>query len=438
MIRILLTALVVVTCYHPSAGQSRELTAIEQAARAGDWKRVESLAIPYLKKNPADKSAAYVLPLAQMRLGSYERALTSAKALRMLDTSRAQPWLMVSECEVALNRTADAVATLRAAQTRFPDDVQIPWALGMTLARSGRYEDAIAPLEEAMYRRPDVPSISEQLAECYHATGRFSESAELYQTVLEQSPSRSRAWLKYGESLLLLNKLDSAQRAFATVIQLQPDSAAAYLALTAVYTERKQPDSARMIARALTVRRPQDPQGWYNLGLLSLSAKQPDSAIRCFRSAIALQSNYPEAYFNLALAYEDQGFLEDAAVALQRCALMSPTLAPDAYNSLAIIYRREGRFDDAIATHAQAIALRDTSAVFHASRLNTYFEATRCTQAVPLIDQAKMRFPTNVDILYAAARCYVRLGRQDEARVIEQRLSESAPSLAEQLRFMMK
>lgn len=418
--------------------QKQELRAIEDAARSGDWKNVEALSTSVLKRKPDDTSVLYILALAQLRLAKFDRALVSAQRLRARDTVRIQPWLMISECEIALKRVPDAVATLTAARTRFPDSVQITWALGMALVRGGKYEEAIAPLEEAMFRRPDVPAITDQLARCYHATGRFGESAELFARVVEQMPSHAQAWQKLGEALLALKRFDSAQHAFEMAIGMQPDSASAYLALTAILSERGKLDSALAVARSLTLRRQNDPQGWYNYGLLSMSAKRTDSAIAYFRTAIRLQPNYPEAYFNLALAYEDQGFLEDASVAFRRCAVISPMLAPDAYNSLAIVYRREGRFDDAISAHAQAIAMRDTSAVFHASRLNTYFDAARCEQARALIDQARTRFPQSPEILYAIARCFVRTGRKEEVREIEQLLSTLAPNLAEQLRLMIK
>lgn len=438
MIRGCVVALAVLLCLCNLQAQPKEQREIEDAARAGNWSKVESLATAAAKRTPNDVSTLYILTLSQLRLGKYDRALSVLQRLRSLDSVRIQPWLMISECEVALNRMPAAISTLMLARLRFPDSVQVPWALGMALARSGRYEEAIDPLEEVMYKRPDVPSIADQLARCYHATGRFSESAELFRIVVDRSPSNAQAWLKFGESLLALHKLDSAKSAFEMVVRLQPDSAPAYLALTAIVSEQGNLDSALGIARTLTQRRPTDPQGWYNYGLLSMSAKRADSAITHFRNAIRLQPTYPEAYFNLALAYEDQGFLEDAAVALRRCALSSSTLAPDAYNSLAIVYRREGRFDDAISAHTQAIALRDTSAVFHASRLNTYFDAARCEQASALIEQTRKRFPQSMEILYASARCYVRTGRRDDAIAIEQILATTAPALAEQLRLMMK
>jgi tetratricopeptide (TPR) repeat protein len=186
--------------------QTQELRAIEDAARASDWKRVEQLSGVYLKRHPNDRSILYILPLAQMRLGKFDRALVSAQHLRAFDSLRIQPWLMISECEMALNRMSDAVSTLERVRVRFPDSVQATWALGMAYARSGRYEEAIEPLEEAMFRRPDVPGITEQLARCYHATGRFSESAELFQAVTDRSPNNADAWLKYGESLLAMRK----------------------------------------------------------------------------------------------------------------------------------------------------------------------------------------------------------------------------------------
>lgn len=420
------------------SSQPQDLRAIEEAARGNDWKRVEQLSNTYLKRHPNDRPILYILPLAQMRLGRFDRALLSAQHLRAIDSLRIQPWLMISECEIALNRTSDAVSTLERARVLFPDSVQVTWALGMAYARNSRYEQAIEHLEEAMYRRPDVPGITEQLARCYHAAGRFSESAELFQAVTDRTPNNADAWLKYGESLLALRKLDSARRTFEMVLTLQPDSANAYLALTAVLSELERQEEALGIARLLTQRRPRDPQGWYNYGLLSLAAKQADTAIRCFRTAISIQPTYPEAYFNLAFAYEDQGFFEDASMALKRCALSSSTMAPDAYNSLAIIYRREGRFDEAIATHAQAIALRDTSTIFHAARINTYFEASRCEQGSPIIQRTRARFPDNVGVLYACARCYVRTGKRDDAAEIEAVLAVKAPDMAEQIRLMMK
>src|SRR5690606_5873547 len=49
----------------------------------------------------------------------------------------------------ALGREADAESVLRAGIERVPDDAALRYALGLSLARSGRIDDALAALERA-------------------------------------------------------------------------------------------------------------------------------------------------------------------------------------------------------------------------------------------------------------------------------------------------
>ncbi|MCX6139627.1 MAG: tetratricopeptide repeat protein, partial [Candidatus Kapabacteria bacterium] len=299
-------------------------------------------------------------------------------------------------------------------------------------------DEAIAPLEETMFRRPDMNGVVQQLAQCYFKTGKIAESIDLYARVVDHDPGSFTVRLAYGEALMADRRFDSATVQLKEAIRLQPLKADAYLALTSALQELKRSDEALALSRELTRLVPNDPMGWYNVGLLSLAAKQPDSSIRAFKRAIALRANYAEAYFNIAFVYEERGFDEDAVSSLKRCATISPLLAPDAYNSLAIMYRKSGRFEEAISAHAQAISLRDSSGVLHVSRLNTYYDAQRCTAAKELLETELSRFPDRPDVLYAAARCLLRNGDLERANAIANKLDVLDPVLAEQLRHLMK
>jgi tetratricopeptide (TPR) repeat protein len=177
---------------------------------------------------------------------------------------------------------------------------------------------------------------------------------------------------------------------------------------------------------------------WYNAGLLQVKHRQYDGAAKALKKAIALRPNYGEAYFNLAVVYEQTGFTEDAANAFKRCALVLPAMAPDAYNSLAIMHRRNGNLTEALKAHEQAISLRDTSAVLHISRINSCHEAEKCAIAEGFIDDALRRFPNDAQVVYTCAKCTIRLGNVERARELIARLEKTSPSLADQLKQLLK
>lgn len=430
---IALVCLVVLT----HAQKPSPTTDLRVAASKGDWPTVEVLATKALKSNRNDRLASLLLSMSQLRQGKDQEALRSAHRTIALDSSMMQAWLLASECEAQLNHANASISLLLAAQKRFPDSLQPTWALGMAYSKAGRCAEAITPLEETMFRRPELVGVVQQLAHCYFITGQLNESAELYERVVDRDPQNISNRLAYGEVLLARRDLDNAAVQFRNVIEREPKQTNAYLALTSILQEQKKTEEALAISRRLTIIDPNDAMGWFNVGLLSLTLKQTDSSVRAFKRAIALRPNYSEAYFNLALAYDEKGFGEDAIQSFKRCASLNPLLAPDAYNSLAIIYRKEGRFDESVATHAQAIALRDTSAILHASRINTYFDAERCTDASKLLVTTRERFPDSPEVLYACARCLLRNGERKEVELIVAKLDVISPHLASELRRMM-
>jgi tetratricopeptide (TPR) repeat protein len=411
---------------------------LRDAVLRNDWPTVERVATATLKRTPNDRTASLMLTLAFLRQGKHDKALSAAERTIAIDSTLMQAYLMKAEAATNVRRGNDAIATLEDARRRFPDSIQPSWALGMAYARAGRCEEAVDPLEETMFRRPDVAGITQQLARCYFAIGRFPESAELYGRLVDRDPSNVVLRQSYGEALMAVGRFDSASTQFREVVRMRPDSADGYLALTAALIERREADEALNVARELARRRPDDAMAWYNVGLISLNAGKKDSASRAFKRAIAIRANYPEAHFNLAVALEGQGFHEDAVKSFKRAASMKPELAADAYNSIAILYRKEGRFEEALAMHDQAIALRDTSAVLHGARVNTYYEAQRCPDGLALVDATLARFPDHPEVLYVCARCLVRVGQLDRARAIAVRLDTLDPFLAEQVRLLMK
>jgi tetratricopeptide (TPR) repeat protein len=177
---------------------------------------------------------------------------------------------------------------------------------------------------------------------------------------------------------------------------------------------------------------------WYNLGLLQTEMMQMDSAMYALRKAIAIKPNYSEAYYNLASVYAALGFSEDAIQTYRRCATTSATFAGDSYHALALLYRKLGNFSEALRAHAQAIQITDTSQVYRSERLRTCFDADRCADAAGFIDRDVEQFPKSATVLYHAARCYLRSNRRERAEQLLAALEQINPSLADDLKTLMR
>ncbi|MFN5377834.1 MAG: tetratricopeptide repeat protein [Ignavibacteria bacterium] len=417
--------------------QSRDQQALQKAVQTKNWPEIERVLASMKVNASTDVTMVGLYTLALVQQNKVEQATSSARRALDLDSLRMQSWLVLAECYSRGNNRSASLDVLRRATQKFSDSVQTHLAYGLTLVKYGQHADAISPLEEVMFRRPDQ-SVMFELALCYFATGQFNAAAELYQLLVEQYPDNAAYQRGAGESLMALKKLPEAIRSFDKALLLDSNRIESYLLLTGALTESNDSARALKVATAASARFPQDAMAWYNAGLLQVKHRQYDGAAKALKKAIALRPNYGEAYFNLAVVYEQTGFTEDAANAFKRCALVLPAMAPDAYNSLAIMHRRNGNLTEALKAHEQAISLRDTSAVLHISRINSCHEAEKCAIAEGFIDDALRRFPNDAQVVYTCAKCTIRLGNVERARELIARLEKTSPSLADQLKQLLK
>jgi tetratricopeptide (TPR) repeat protein len=434
---IVLSIILAVVSHDQAIAQSSDQQALQRAVQTRNWPEIERVLVSMKVAASTDVTMLGLYTLALVQQNKIDQATRSARKTLELDSLRMQSWLMLAECYSRGNSRAACLDILKRATQKFSDSVQTHLAYGLTLVKYGQQADAISPLEEVMFRRPEQ-TVMYELARCYFATGQFNAAAELYQLLIEQHPDNASYHRGAGESFIAMQKLPEAIRSFDKALQLDSNRIETYLLLTGALTESNDTSRALMVATAASTRFPQDAMAWYNAGLLQVKHRQYDAATRAFKKAINLRPNYGEAYFNLAVAYEQTGFTEDAANAFKRCALVLPAMAPDAYNSLAIMHRRSGNLAEALKAHEQAISLRDTSAVLHISRINSCHEAEKCSLAEDYMTEALRRFPNDAQVLYTCAKCMIRLGKVERAQEIIVRLEKTSPSLADQLKLLLK
>jgi tetratricopeptide (TPR) repeat protein len=408
------------------------------AAAEGRWADV----VAQTKSAETDKKAPAQIILLRavglMRLNNPVGAARTARLAIRKDPTVVEGYLTAAEADRQSGQHDSAAVVLRRALRRFPDDARLHMSLGLGLAVTGRCDEAIAPLEEAMYRRPSNLAIVKQLAQCLAAINRTAEAVDLYNQILEFNPADRAVLTALAEALVALGYSDSAISLYDGLWKGDSSNVRIGVAYAAALHDGKRYAQAAGVLRTVSNLAPDSASIWYNLGVACFAAAMPDSAIRAYRKAIQLQPTFPEAYYNMGIAYDNRGFVEDAVVAFKRCAVQDRELASAAYNRIAEVMRNQNRIDDALEFHDQALAIDGNNVHLMAAKGHTFLVGNRYTEAIAYLEPLVTRFPDRAEVLHALARHYVRIGRRAEAESAAQILDSMNPSLASDIREMMK
>ena len=354
------------------------------------------------------------------------------------DSSLLQAWLLRGEALMSAGKINEGLSVFAECVERNPDSARATYAFGVSLARAGQCEAAITPLEETMFRRPENLGVVAQLAECYLQTQRYPEASDLYGRLYEIDPRNARIRVSFVECLMRQEKYDSVISILQPLTTITPPDTTALTALGYAYQQTDQHAQAIGVLLTVTKATPDNADAWYNLGSAQYNADDRTSAIRSFKRAIKLRPRMGQAWFNMALAYSDDGFVEESVRAFKRAAILVPEQAAECYMSIAVMNRELGHFDAAMKANDRAITLGKDDVRMYASKGYTLLASDRYNEGEAFLLESLERFPDDPEILYPLAKCYIRLGKLDQARAIADDLDERVPLYGSELRMMMR
>lgn len=435
---LLLLTIVLLGRHTVAAMQDAELRAASEAAAAGRWAEVLKTTTPLVRKHPKHVGGSVLHAMALLQTGRFGDAAREGRRALTLDSTVAQAYLVTAEALLRTDSTKASLTLLDKARTTLPNDLAIPTATGMTLARLGRHHEAVVPLEDVLFRRPDNSVVLRQLAQSYRAIGRVHEATGLLEQALNVDATDRVARHALAECYYATARYADAGRTYRSLLTDDPADANARHALAVVLSSQGQYQDAVVEFREALRRQADNAELWYNYGTALRFVQQTDSAYRAFRRAVALAPTMAPAWLNLGLSQEQLGRTDDGLKSFAKAAELDTSLAALAYDHSATALRAAGRFDEAVTFHERALRQRASEAMIVVSYSHTLFAAKRHEAGITLIQTALQRFPDNPDLLHVLARHYIRLGRMDDAESIRQRIASIRPLLAEDLRSMMK
>jgi tetratricopeptide (TPR) repeat protein len=446
-----------------------------------------------LKVSPDD-------PLTNLRLGMalVERRRPS-EALKPLEIATGAPWAnsdafqYLGRCQLALDRPADAVTSLRRAlelsRSGPPDDVRlrhIHYQLALALRRVGAGDEAavhFAEAEQIAARRAgvdreqlarylaDAPALSrEETSTVLPLQSSFSGLAPPQRAELDRraTTALARAYLNLGVIHAQARRFARAAEFFAHAADVAPDFPQVQYSLGVAYFNAEQYEKAvaplgralaadsanadvrRMLALASLnagsydkaaellapdARRDSDPSLQYAYALALVRSNRAAEAEAVFAQLLAHHGTTPELQVLVGQAHAQQGDFESAIASLQGALKVKPDVA-DAQATLGMIYLQQGKLPEARTALRAGLEVRPGD-VHAAHTLATVLDLEgQSEEAAAILGSILRSRPDFANARYLLGKILLARGAADEA--VEQleagaRLAPEDPNIHYQL-----
>jgi serine/threonine protein kinase/Flp pilus assembly protein TadD len=259
-------------------------------------------------------------------------------------------------------------------------------ALGNALRQAGLADDAVALLRDAQLRHPDDFWLNYELASALAAARRprWEEVARFSSAALALRPRSTAALLSLGSALSQQGRPDQAIGYYRKLVEIDPKDGAAQNNLAVALEKVGQPDDAMARYQKAVELQPNNALLLTNLGWAIQRKGLADKAITHFQRAIAANPNYARAHFGLGTALRAKGQLDEAITSFRKASDLDPefvgalrTLAetlqkvtelkpgdPQNHFGLGNTLAQLGRWHEAAAAYDRGLALNPASFLY--------------------------------------------------------------------------
>jgi len=304
---------------HLSVGQLLELK--NQTAQALDhYKKVAVL-------NPDYAYIQLAIARTEKELGHQALAVTAYQTFL-----KAYPQHFDAQRELAAlllksQQFETAAETFESMKTQHPEKFHDDLAYAVALNNADRPAEALTALKKVT-----TPSVTlyEQMGMAYEKLNKLPEAITAYQSAISLAPKdKYNLYLKIADLSASQNKDDATANALVAYLTHEPKNARVQSSLAQVYVRKKRYAEAVSTLNAAMANAPSDDLVFRtgvleNLGYAYQMSGNQAAAIDTYQKALQLKQN-PQTELNLALAYHQQGKLEEALALYRRLLVSNPT-----------------------------------------------------------------------------------------------------------------
>jgi len=221
-------------------------------------------------------------------------------------TVRRLTGIVLIQCDLARNRTADALPVLAQLEKSFPGDADVLYESAKVHMKA--WNDAIFQMHQ---KTPASYRVDQLSGEIFEIQGRYADAAGEYRKAIAKNPAALNLHFRLGRALLLQShdpaNLRDAHKEFEAELALNPSDPVAEYEIGQILQAEQNPAAATHFEKAAAL----DPAFAEPLVALAKSRK-PADAVPLLERAVKIQPASESAHYALMMAYRNAGRAEDA------------------------------------------------------------------------------------------------------------------------------
>jgi tetratricopeptide (TPR) repeat protein len=235
----------------------------------------------------------------------------------MIDSSRSEFFLTISDIYFKANQPAKSMAALKKAGELAPDDTEVPLRLAEFYLYIQNYTEAVKATNEVLKldNRNDRAYFLKGF--CYKEIGDTIKAVEQYQKAVENNPDHVDAYVEMA--ILYDIKGDPiAEKYYQNALKVNPNSKEALYGLGLHYQDFDRLNEAIITYTSLVEKYPTNASAYYNMGFINYEfLNNQNQALQYFNDAVIADPEYVSAIYMRGLCYEALGDVSKAKAEYQ-------------------------------------------------------------------------------------------------------------------------
>ena len=347
-----------------------------------------------LDRNPALVEPYLGLARISLFTGQIEDARTHASAAVRVGPQVGLGWTLLGLVDEVESRTESAFSNFARGAELGQDNYLCQYNYGRALTAADKPKSAIPFLLRATELAPDNEEAFIALAVTHHKNGQHDAAIEALEQAADVAPKNPDVWATMADLLFGQKRYNDARTALEEGLETIGDHPALLEKATACALAMDDaPGAVAYIERELKVV-PNHEQGWLNLARLSLMVGNPSRSEEAARALIERNPQRWEAWLHLGDLYDAQ---------------REEPKAHDAYRKALELAPNEWK----VLMNFGAALVQTTDASKHA-------------EGKQLLEKAREIAPSEWRVVYNLALAYVRIGQDERALELAQKIQSQA------------